>query len=150
MPRKALSIALSLFMLAAALFVAGQAPTFASYTSCGHETVITFNVDEYTTPDNYTGVVHSQGFYLNPITPGCDTAYEGRNTQCATFRINVLDDPAKPWNDGARGPWIRSCDTPVAMAGGFGGWLDQGAGVTVEARAMQNGIIKGWGGKVFN
>lgn len=133
--RKALSVALSLFLAAVGVFAVAS-PAHASYQACIVSHSLNFGYIGNTW-DGYTGVSQTSSFWLTPSSGGgCDAPYEGRNRTCSTFQLVVVTGRA---GNGIYGPWVRSCDTPQKMASGWGGWVSKGDAVFVRTRAEMDG-----------
>jgi hypothetical protein len=126
--------------MVAAFAVAG--PAHADGISCAASPVTTDQFLSFgyigTTPDGYTGVSQTTGFFLTPSSSACDKPYEGHNSTCMTVRLVVL---SSPYGDPtpAYGPWVRSCWSPQGLASGWGGWVKHDDGVYMQARAEQDG-----------
>src|SRR5690348_2276277 len=149
MLRKALTVALSLFLGAGTAFLLAV-PAHAASSSCIFAHSYSYGYIG-TTPDGYTGVSQTQGFALIPASSSaCDKPYEGRNGECASFRLVRFYRPSTADGTTVYGPWFTSCDSPQAAASGWHGWIQQGDYVYGQARNFQFGGQTNPGGTWYN
>jgi hypothetical protein len=133
-----LTLAGLLLAITGVFAVVGAAPANAGVEQCQPMAQLTFHFVG-TTSDGYTGVSRSQVFRFLPTTADCPRPYEGVNNDCGTFRLVVLESPARGGEANIVGGWFRSCYTPQAAASQWDGWVWRGDYVFFEGRAWQSG-----------